>query len=176
MRWSLEELLYGLKVATEDGWFWRRLVRLPKTIWRQIKVLFHWIFTGYCWATIWELDSYLMKVILQRLKQFKKMDRMGYAPIDSVRSEEDWEKVLDRLILGFEIMIDTRIADNHPELHGSLKEKEVTVGGKTIMATVWENDSPKEVIDLMLKAQLEQSTYDEETMLLFAKHFRALWD
>lgn len=76
----------------------------------------HWIlqkvFKGYNDCDLWALDYHLAKLILKRLKAFKQMERSGYpVPVSEnpknieIKNEDDWEKVLDDMIEGFEAFI-----------------------------------------------------------------------
>jgi len=156
MRWSIEELIYGLKVASNSGYkIIYRIINLPIALWRILKVIIHWIFTGYCWTTIWGLDYYLIEVFIKRFKQFKKLNRIGY-PYDLSGSEE-WEDIIDRLIIGFENMRDEKFL-NYPDIE---------------LSKISESEEDKKLIRTNIN---KQRLYDKETLELFSKYFRAFWD
>ena len=102
MKWSIQELFMALGWQW-TGWWWRKLVESPKSIYRNIKTTIHWIFTGYTNESLWSLDNWLDKVILFRLKRFASYDRMGHpSGGNEVNTEEEWQAVLDTMIEGFE--------------------------------------------------------------------------
>lgn len=150
MRWSIEELFYSIGAVSGKGMPFRwRLSNIFKSMWRVTKCIFKWIFTGYGWATLWNLDEYLVKVIHFRLKLFRKMNRTGY-PAD-LADEEAWNAILDRLIKGFEVMLEPRSLDEQCNLILIFKEKDQS-------------------------ETVSKEAYDQETLELFVKYFRTLWD
>jgi len=77
---------------------------------KDIKWTLQKIFKGYNDPDLWNLDSHLAKVILKRLKAYKQMGRDSYPPPDApgnteIKDENDWERVLDAMIEGFEAHI-----------------------------------------------------------------------
>jgi len=81
---------------------------------KDIKWILQKIFKGYNDVNLWNLDCHLAKIILKRLKEFKKMKRCGYpsAPymnFPKIQCQEDWEKILDDIVKGFECYL---IAEN----------------------------------------------------------------
>lgn len=166
MRWSIEELLYGIKIASNCEFkFWYRLTHFFPAAWRIIKVICRWIVSGYCWATIWDLDRYLMNVAIIRLKLFKKANFDGY-PFE-FESKHDWDKMIDRLINGFEVMRDQSIYDEGVKsLDYSLKVDEKGYYNFEV------DDSEQSLIK---SAGKKQADYDEETVTLFIKYFSYLW-
>lgn len=71
----------------------------------------HWIlqkvFKGYNDPDLWNLDHCFVKMILPRLKSFKRMKRNGYpatatGTYPEISCPEDWERILDAMIKGFE--------------------------------------------------------------------------
>jgi hypothetical protein len=182
MRWSVEELIYGLKVASNNELKLRyRIIGFPAAVWRMTKVFFKWVFTGYCWATIWDLDHYLMTVFIQRLKMFKKMGKNGY-PFGVVEdlsddytdeeAREKWIFIIDRLIHGFEIMDSDEYADDYES--GEMKITKRTINGKEVNSITFDRTPEQE--EAMKAAWKKQTDYNEETMALFIKYFRDLWD
>lgn len=168
MRWSIEELIYGLKNASNRKFKLRyRIIRFPAAVWRMTKVFFKWLFTGYCWATIWDLDHYLMTVFIQRLKMFKKMGKEGH-PWD-MESNEEWEQLVDRLIHGFEIMDSDEYADDYEFVEPVFEDK-----GNGFTSINFPRTPEQE--EAMKAAWKKQTDYNEETMALFTKYFRDLWD
>lgn len=101
MRWSVEELIKSLKAASGKGMRLKYRIRyFFRTLSQQLNILFVWIFKGYCHVSIYNLDSYLSEVIVQRLKLFKKINI--YSAPCNFDTWEEWEAILDRLINGFD--------------------------------------------------------------------------
>lgn len=146
MRWSIEELIYSIKIVSNHGFpFLFRLKNIFRSIWRSIKVITKWIFKGYCNPAIWDLDEYLITVIIQRLRMFKKMNVNSYPA--GLEDDMEWCYVLDRLIHGFEVMKSESI----------------------YLEVLYKEKDPEEAYRL-------QSEYDRTTVELFVKHLRDLWD
>ena len=96
MRWSIEELIYSIKIVSNHGFpFLFRLKNIFRSIWKSIKVITKWIFKGYCNPAIWDLDEYLITVIIQRLRMFKKMNVNSYPA--GLKDDIEWCYVIDRL-------------------------------------------------------------------------------
>jgi len=64
---------------------------------------------------LWSLDYHLAELILPRLIAFKKMKRNGVPGVlckfdgtdqDFKNESQEWESILDRMILGFQLLID----------------------------------------------------------------------
>ena len=56
---------------------------------------------NHMYQDTWNLDYYISKFILPRLKLFKKVER-GY-PCD-LKSIDEWHDILDKMIASFEIL------------------------------------------------------------------------
>ena len=146
MRWSIEELIYSIKIVSNHGFpFLFRLKNIFRSIWRSIKVITKWVFKGYCNPAIWDLDEYLITVITQRLRMFKKMNVNSYPA--GLKDDTDWRDVLNRLIHGFEVMKSESI----------------------YLEVLYKEEDPEAAYRL-------QSEYDSTTMELFVKYLRDLWD
>ena len=83
---------------------------------KDIKWILQKVFRGYNDFDLWNLDYHFAKLILKRLKAFKQMKRFCYPPPENpkcteIKNEEDWEKVLDDMIEGFETYIIERDDD-----------------------------------------------------------------
>jgi hypothetical protein len=177
MRWSIEELIYGIKVASNNERnLWYRSIHLFSSGKRITEVVFKWIFTGYCWATIWGLDYYLMETFVERLKVFKKLNGFGYPHREGeIESQEDWDKIIDRLIHGFEVMISEEYSLEYIkecDLNTIFTKK--IINGHECTALSFERSPEQE--KFMYDCWKKQEDYDKETMRLFTKYFRSLWD
>ena len=104
---------------------------------------------------LWNLDITLTELILPRLKAFKEMDRMGYPviegidPQDEKKTTETWEGILDDMIKGFEA---------HLQL-----AKDSTYDGD-------------EDFDYVSQREEQLDKVIDKGLLLFAKHYKSLWD
>lgn len=100
--------------------------------------------------TWWDLRSWLARITLDGLKQFKQAERNGYPVADNVRFLPDvdilvahdanaqaWEGTLDKMIRAFELIVDE-------DENGLLHDEDIPV--------------------------------IEDGLLEFAAHFRDLWD
>ena len=70
---------------------------------------------GFDDTELWNLDYTIIKFILPRLKEFKKLSNGSYP--SEVGTEEKWQEILGKIILGFEYYIekdrfDTEMSDN----------------------------------------------------------------
>lgn len=63
---------------------------------------------GFDDSELWNLDTTIIKFILPRLKAFK--DYTKSIPYD-LKSETEWKDILDQIILGFELYLESNIAD-----------------------------------------------------------------
>lgn len=158
MRWSIEELVEGIKVASghDMGWRWK-FRHCFQSFGRSVGVSFKWIFAGYCWSSVWALDEYFITVIIQRLKMFKKLKKTGY-PTD-LKDDEEWNIIIDHLISGFTIMQSNSI----------FQEVEDTID-------FTQHNISAEDEKRIRKAQNKQIASNKETLQLFVKYFRDLWD
>lgn len=84
--------------------FWYFFIDLPK----QIKWFFQRGWRGWADADIWSFDWYLSRVITSGLKHFKK-NLHGHPP--DITSEE-WEKILQKIIDGFQAWIEVQEFDS----------------------------------------------------------------
>ena len=105
MRWSIEELFNDMAtVSNRDRRFFYRLWHFPKSLYRQIRCLFYWLFTGHGYSTYWWLDAYFTKTISMKLKLFRSNKKYltGYPGYDEANSEEKWYAIIDEIIEGFD--------------------------------------------------------------------------
>jgi len=193
MRWSIEELIFGLKTAGRLSYgFWSRLADIPRAIWRMIEVFFHWLFTGYCWVTIWDLDWYFVDVIIGRLKQFQKLKNIsrpmteddfseGEDPsqhAEFICNEQAMEsrKIVAKLIADFEIMRDDTIWMGAPESKGEMQKTSINFHGEEHIVNAWVNNATPEERALRDKFWDDQQAHNKKTLELFAEYFDWLND
>jgi len=169
MRWSIEELFYAIKIVSGSGMsFTWRLIHIFKSTWRIITTIIKWIFTGYCSASLWNLDNYLITVIIQRLKMFRKAKRVGYPA--EFNGKDEWNNILDQMIDGFEIMRDQSISDKAFDIIDK-----TNTSAKDIVLDIPSRLSDEERAQI-IKAEKEQHISDMLTLRLFVKYLKNLWD
>ena len=153
MRWSVEELIkYWRYYSEKKIYYWfRNFFRNRK---KRIKLLFRWLFKGYCEESMWNLDDYFSEVILFRLKKFQKMKRMGYPP--QFKNQEEWDNKLKEIIEKFEILIN-RSVENQVDLSKAGLKKEIERKAD-------------------MEAYLKQYKNDNEAIELFKELYFDLWD
>lgn len=171
MRWSLSELRYAWKmrdpISIKDFF-----LGLPKRWYRRTKLIFFWLFKGYTYEAIWDLDDYFINIFIERLKMFRKMRGVGYPCC--FKNEKEWNEVLERLIKGFEIMQSEELAKDYPEIKSLPRCKAVQIN--KFSGIVYKSNMTEEEEKTILAAAKRQQEYDEETMKLFVECFRNLWD
>ncbi len=83
---------------------------------KDIKWVLQKVFKGYNDPDLWSLDYHFVEMILPRLRAYKKMKRSGYPAATAgtypeISCPEDWEKILDAIIKGFESFLIERNGD-----------------------------------------------------------------
>lgn len=172
MRWSIEELFKAWKIHTEFRFIYK-VLKFPKNTWRRFRVLIHWIFKGYCKESLWGLDHTLMEIFIQKLTQFQKAGKYG---LPMGMTEEEWDDILSRLIKGFKIMSDETISSDIPTVAMKLKDSDMTIGGIKSTGQSMTFTRYGKSDDITMQLHKKQYQYDKETMYLFTKYFRDLWD
>ncbi len=114
---------------------------------------------GWADCDWWNMDNYLIGIILPMLKELKKNGH-GYPGIDEADTPEKWDAILDHMILGFEVgkrVIDDEyfLETNADILTRTPTSDEVKLWGE--------------------KAEADQKIFDEG-MKLFARWYLSLWD
>lgn len=170
MRWSVEELIkYWRYYSERNIYYWFRNFFINRK--RRIKLLFRWIFKGYCEESLWNLDRYFSEVILFRLKKFQKMNKMGYP--SQLENEEEWNSKLKEMIEKFEILINSSIEDEI-DLSKCGFEKEIEIDGKIFNA--WTSGKTDEERKADMEIYLKQHKNDSEALELFKELYFDLWD
>lgn len=143
---------------------------------REIKWFFEKIFKGYNRVELWDLEYYLAKMILKRLKAFRAMDRMGvpgnFVKEDGEPDSDAWDETLDKMIFAFQHIV-----------WGNGMSDECTYKDE-----IWVPCEPKKVkliqnfkpITIDTEYNREKDDYYnkkcEEGLKLFAEYFQGLWD
>ena len=97
----------------------------------------------------------MTELILPRLKAFKEMDRKGYPVIEGVdpqdekKTTEAWEGILDDMIKGFEAHL------------------------RLVKDSTYDED---EDFDYVSQREEQLDKVIDKGLLLFAKHYKSLWD
>lgn len=162
MRWSIEELFKMLSWQW-TGWWWRELIESPKSVYRNIKTIIHWIFTGYTHESLWSLDNWFDEIIYFRLKKFAAYDRMGYPGDDGAETEEQWQEILGTMVEGFEEIINEA---HGREISEFIEEQDI----KKLKFDEWH------VPEEMFKRQEEAYIKSKKKKDLFWKWYEHLWD
>ena len=64
---------------------------------------------------LYNLDEFLSPIILNALKRFRDSDRNGYPC--NLNSMEEWNSILDKMIVGFRLGL-TTVAEDKEQLEG----------------------------------------------------------
>lgn len=104
------------------------------------------------------LDRTIAKFVLPRLKEFRKVEN-GYEKF------EDWEKILDKMIQSFELVLDDSAPDFDVKASYTIKD------GKKVIKDESSTDEAKAYIDYFK----EKDKKIQEGLDLFAKYFQELW-
>ena len=140
----------------------RRFVVGVSELPRNVMHLVQTIFRGYSDFDTWNMTSHLSKLILKRLKAFKKLEKSGIPCMVSEEGEpwengvERWEEIIDKMIWSFEYDCGNRVFNE--------KYKYV----------IYDEDGSIQDFDKELEDKLEKRYH--EGLELFAKYFDALWD
>jgi len=150
---------------------WLRIIKYD--IIDYTKCLWQRAFRGYSHRNIWSIDYYLTKIIPLMIKQLKE-DTHGYPGGEDINSLEEWQKILDKMILGFEAakrIQETKnwVENDNNEMY-TIPSKD---GGREIKFTnPWSDEQVKEFKRL---DDLDFETFNEG-MELFGKYFFNLWN
>lgn len=124
----------------------------------------------------WNLNITFAEFILPRLKRFKK-DTNCYPCNDEITSPEDWDNILDKMILAFEYILeeDNWCYDN-PQYDYSAGLHMKTIRSEEYYTSViteeeWVEDIRKAC---ELETERRQNVIDAG-LGLFAKYYEALW-
>jgi hypothetical protein len=128
----------------------------------------------------WNCSSYLVKIILPRIKAFSKIKRNGTPIFDSDISDEDreqkWQDILDKIVFAFEFQYQEYFDDNKAKrLRAKIKRK---YGD-------WEEEIESNKQESFCKGEyfyynyeLYYSIYNKsvEGLKLFGEYLLNLWD
>jgi len=88
---------------TYERWFYN-----PSTFFGNIISTLRWVkwcwqraFRGWADCDWWNMDAYLVGIILPMLRQLRK-EQHGYPSYGEASTAEEWDAILDRMIEGFE--------------------------------------------------------------------------
>lgn len=88
MKWSIQELFEDIRSIFSGYGFWWKIVYLPRNIWRSIKMIFYWIFTGFTTWSWWDVEHTMLRSYKIRLTHFKKKFRKHSNSFSSLVIEE----------------------------------------------------------------------------------------
>lgn len=151
MRWSIEELVFAWNVYREYSILsW--LLHLPKRMWKRLKLVLRWLFTGYAYETLWQLDKYFLRTMIFRIEKFIALKKTGYPT--EFGSEADWYNILNLMLYKLRTSLDRTIEN----------------------ASLDFDDRSAEAMAQRLNNYIEQDRNDREALDLFCKYFYDLWD
>ena len=159
MKWSIQEL-FRMYTTYNDHRLLYKIVYFPKRTWKRIKGTFHWLFKGYCKESLWNADETILTEVIERLKQFRKLDKVGYPW--AFESEEAWQLELDKMIDLLEKMRDEYYMQQEYNV-----EYDSEKGYDSIT---------KKGMEQIREYAKQQKTNDEEALKMFSKYLSALWD
>ena len=82
------------------SYVWRHYFWVPVKYWFQRRL---WGFDDY---DTYSMDSHLAELILPRLKRFRfKTSTKAHPICDDIKNMDDWLKILDEMIEGFELIV-----------------------------------------------------------------------
>ena len=101
MRWSIEELFWALRMV----WSIVTIKSIPRYTYLTFYHILFWLFHGYSDYSLWNLDGFLIDVMVKRLENFQnhsqhKIEMMidGYYP-----DEQELQDMISKIILGFKL-------------------------------------------------------------------------
>jgi len=126
-------------------WFIRRGIwnRLSD-YWRETKWGFQRMFRGYDDTAVWSLDSYITDIALPVLKYLRKNgcsigNVEGWENMSFDEMELEWYKIMDKMILAFQIMKDDdRSCEIHDVEYYKERQKKIEEGLK-LFAKYYQN-------------------------------------
>lgn len=168
-----------------------------ETFFCNIKYFFQKVFRKHHTSDLelWNLYSHIAKIILPKLKTFRKMKKNGYPAIFSEYEDDNWEsknkydeyiasgkliggglkkwnEILDEMIFAFEYILYKDSDDHNTEYlkkkYGDWTEKKPE-NLKKLKCLNYEY-----YYDEKLDAKLQKRC--DEGLILFAKHFQSMWD
>lgn len=95
MRWSIQELIEALRLH-KDFPLRYRIFNCFSILKYNFRTFFTWLFKGYTPANLWNLNTYLLEVLIDRITLFKKINIHSH-PFD-FKSIEEWHDTLDKLV------------------------------------------------------------------------------
>lgn len=155
------------KFSHSSGWkYWRGYFKIPEELYYWLKYSIQRAFRGYADCDVWNVDGYLCEIMPSMIKQLKEKTH-GYP--SHLSSPEEWETILNKIILGFEAGKKLINTDNW-----ALNEecKITTSSNKVDFTNPW----TKEQIEHFKNLDRIDSKNFDEGMKLFAEHFFSLWD
>lgn len=103
MRWSIQELFWNWKDILEP----KSIRKIPSNIYLFFYIFFYWLRHGYTDYSLWNLDGFLIKVLIVRIKRFRKSKEYE---VEMNNKDDLWypearkfHAKLDMIIEGFEL-------------------------------------------------------------------------
>ena len=106
MRWSIQELFWNWKNILEL----KSIKKIPSNIYLFFYILFYWLRHGRSDLSLWNLDGFLIEVLIARIKRFRESNRYKTDMNDKDKSwypeARDFQAGLDMIVEGFELYND----------------------------------------------------------------------
>jgi hypothetical protein len=142
---------------------------------RDIKHFYQRAKKGYSSRDVWNMNSYLISIIIPMLKELKE-GKLGYPGTEGAKTPEEWEQRLDEMIEGFEagkrFIDDDYMEKIQPGWLESIDTFEQDNSGHLLLKS--------NVTDESWKKYLIMVNEDEEKFhggfKIFEKYFFHLWD
>ena len=138
----------------------------PGSFWGNICATVYWLrhcwqraFRGYADCDWWNMNGYLVSIILPMLRELKKYQH-GYPGHGQASTPEKWDAILDRIIDGFEA--GDRVIED-----GYFKKANDDI--------LTRKPTSEEVKGWVESSRVDQKIF-KDSMKLFSKWFFALWD
>ena len=154
---SVDEMIYDLE-SNMTFWdkvkraTWWKLINILDRLWYKIKKVYQKITKGRADEEIWDLSSHIIDYVAPRIKEFQKLDKMGYpCNGDEIKSQKEWDDILDKIAEAF----DLAYRDEHTEDN-----------------LYYDYDTG----EFNKERYLEHNKKLEEGFRLFGKYILALWD
>lgn len=158
---------------------------------RDIKCAWQRANKGYCYRDLWNIDLWFMNIMPQMLQEYKK-NKHGYP--SQFESEEEWDKILDTIMLHFREANDetTSFINPYEEEYckkvlpiwmSQFENTEVSDTGYYTLKHINEMDVSDELKELDEKYHYKENEKDKyindnknKALELFVKYFDSLWD
>ena len=152
--------------------YWKFYTSLPSEIYDWIKHFIQRGAKGFSDYDCWSVDNYLCQIIPDMLRQLKR-DTHGF-PADL--TEEKWNEILDKIILGFEAANKLNSDENWEMNKGNEMVTTPHEKNPNLARISWTNPWTEEQIKHFRELDEKDKKIFDEGMELFHQFFFNLWD